>query len=212
MPPEPPKGKPKSFGPPAVKRDIWFELLILFIFIITFGAAFLPFINGDIVFSLEGYLAILEKYAAPIFVILDVILLAGTIYAIARAWPLRPKLSLFERAVKRARPAKDPQIKIAWERIMARAATGTLESLRLSLIEADAFVDSFLKRQGYEGEHMADRLSRIDPDEIKTLERVWKAHRLRNDVVHTPGFTVFPDSAKSALKAFDDFLKELEAI
>ncbi len=219
MPPPPDKFKPRSSpsGPPPKRPGLWadkgFELIILAIFFSFFGAAFLPFINSDIVFSFDGYWEVIQKYVKPIFILLDIFFAFIIIYAIFQYRKIKPKLSIFERASKKVKSEKDPKVKVMWEAISAKGgANASLESLRLVLIEADAFVDTFLKRQGYEGDHMADRLSRLVPEEIKSLDRVWSAHRLRNDVVHTTGFYVSPEAARNALKAFGDFLKEMEAI
>ncbi len=213
-----PGDKPQfKTGPPPKKPGLWvnrgFEIIILAIFFSFFGAAFLPFINSDINFSFGKYWEFVQNYVRPVFIIVDILLLFIIVYAIIQYLKIHPKLSIFESIPKKVKSEKDPKIKAMWDAITAKGgANATLESLRLVIIEADAFVDTFLKREGYEGEHMADRLSRIVPEEVKSLNRVWSAHRLRNDVVHTTGFYVAPDVVRNALKAFDDFLKEMGAI
>ncbi len=191
--------------PKEIKYDYWFEIVVLVVFIITFGGVLLSF------FELLNFLFLLE-YLAPIFIILDIILLLGVIYAGLHVIPLRQKFSLFEKLPKKVGVQKDPRILSHWQKVLERAGGGTIESLRYAIIEADALVDSMLKRAGYEGDHMADRLSQIIPEEVKSLEALWRAHRLRNDIVHTPGFIVTEDQAKWALKAFEDFMKELNAL
>lgn len=191
--------------PKEIKYDYWFEIVVLVVFIITFGGVLLSF------FELLNFLFLLG-YLAPIFIILDIILLLGVIYAGLHAIPLRQRFSLFEKLPKKVGLQKDPKILSHWQKILERAQSGTIESLRYAIIEADALVDSMLKRAGYEGDHMADRLSQILPEEVKSLEALWRAHRLRNDIVHTPGFIVNVDQAKWALKAFEDFMKELNAL
>jgi len=51
-------------------------------------------------------------------------------------------------------------------------------------------VDDILKRMGLPGEHMADRLERIDTGDVKTLDALWAAHRARNNLVHSPGYVM----------------------
>lgn len=43
------------------------------------------------------------------------------------------------------------------------------------------------------------------------IERRMK-HRMRNDLVHTPGFVLSLEDAKMALEGYEAFLKELEVI
>jgi glucuronate isomerase len=80
------------------------------------------------------------------------------------------------------------------------------------VLEADALVDFFLKDVGYEGDHMADRLGKIRSEEVKTLEQVWKAHRVRNDIAHTPGYRLSEHQAQETLNAFRAFLIEMGAL
>ena len=99
-----------------------------------------------------------------------------------------------------------------WAAILNRVKSGTQDAMKYSILEADSLVDHFLKRIGFTGEHMADRLTQIVPESIPSLERVWKAHRLRNELAHTPGATVTVEETKAALTAYRDFLLELGAL
>lgn len=152
------------------------------------------------------------SYLKWIFIILDVVLIALTALAFRRAWAMRPKLEIdtvsggpdfnFRTAVNVKR----------WRAVVARAATNSPDSLRIAVIDADALVNDVLKQMGLEGQHMADRLMRLDPQEITTLNRLWRAHRTRNDLVHTPGFFLAPADAQSCLRDFQAFLNEVKAI
>ncbi len=204
---------PPPFNKPEPAKDIWFEIIILLVFIAIFGGALLGLLYSEALAATETILAIIDVIIKPIFIVFDIILIYGIIYAIARAWPYRPTLHLFEKPPEKRRGViKDPRIAAAWARIMEKASADTLESLRLAIIEADALVDSVLKNAGYEGDHLADRLQEILPEEVPSLERLWRAHRLRNDIVHTPGFAVLPQDARFALSSFEKFLKELNAL
>lgn len=153
-------------------------------------------------------------WLAPVYIILGFILLTVGIYCCIRYFPTRLKVDMFEHAsadAQKLKRKKDPRIPKYWEQLVRRANTGTPENLRLAILEADALVDYFLKTSGYAGEHMADRLSQLIGSDMKSLEPLWKAHRLRNDIVHTPGYMISPKTAAQALYAYRDFLIELDA-
>ena len=59
---------------------------------------------------------------------------------------------------------------------------------------------------------MAERLRRINPHQLTSLDELWEAHKIRNDIVHTPGYIVTPELAKKVLRNYERVLKELEAI
>ncbi len=97
-----------------------------------------------------------------------------------------------------------------WASIVHRANTGTIENLRWSVMESDALVDFVLKQRGVAGENMAERLQNARWAGSKLVDRVFDAHRLRNELAHTPGFQLTTHQAERALFSFRDFLKELK--
>ncbi|MDP3975076.1 MAG: hypothetical protein Q8P88_02220, partial [Candidatus Jorgensenbacteria bacterium] len=82
----------------------------------------------------------------------------------------------------------------------------------LAIIEADKLVDDALKTSGLQGEHMADRLEKLRVEDYPTLDRLWRAHRVRNELVHTPDFGINEGDAKDVLRVYEKFLKELGAL
>lgn len=96
-----------------------------------------------------------------------------------------------------------------WAQIVHRANTGTPENLRWAVLEADALVDHVLRGRGVQGETYADRLQNARWAGSKLVDKVFDAHRLRNELAHTPGFTLSSKQAERALFAYRDFLKEL---
>lgn len=151
----------------------------------------------------------------PIYLSLSVVLIAIGIFACIKFWPMRAKVHFNEKPTMNIRKEdrkKNPRIVNGWEAVAARANTRTEENIRLAILEADALVDTFLKDAGYEGDHMADRLGKIRRDEVKSLERVWRAHRVRNDIAHTPGYKLSDRQAQETLTAFRDFLMEVGAL
>ncbi|OGY98563.1 MAG: hypothetical protein A3A43_03035 [Candidatus Liptonbacteria bacterium RIFCSPLOWO2_01_FULL_56_20] len=158
-----------------------------------------------------GPLRSLFDIARFIFTAVDVALIAVFFYAVFRALHFRPKFLAGGRPSKKVFTLGAKLYEERWGAIMQKYAQGTPEGMRVAIIEADALVDEALKQMGLTGEHMADRLARIQPDEVTTLERLWRAHRLRNDLVHTAGFRISPQDAKNTLEDYEAFLKEIEA-
>lgn len=152
--------------------------------------------------------------AAVIFILVDIALVIGFVYAFNKAWKFHPKYEIEEGQTVAARreTMHDIVMKERWHAIMTKFATGTPEAARLSIIEADALVDTALKGMQIEGEHLADRLSNLETDEIESMPRIWRAHRLRNDLVHTPGFSVTQADAERTMDDYQAFLKEIEVI
>jgi hypothetical protein len=169
--------------------------------------------------QVPGYAIAITVYTAVkwIFITADVALFMGFVYALVKGWAYRPHIELHphddghHKASAKPHTLQTDLVKQRWQSIVRRTAGDSPDSLRIAVIEADSLVNDFLKQVGYEGEHMADRLSSLDPEEVTTLPRLWHAHRVRNDLVHTPGFYLDPGEAKDMLGTYEDFLKELGA-
>ena len=79
----------------------------------------------------------------------------------------------------------------------------------MAVLRADALLDEILIKLGYEGETMADRLKIVNSRQIPSLERVWAAHRLRNNIAHDPLEQNTREIIVYAVKAYEQALTEL---
>lgn len=164
----------------------------------------------------------------PIFIGLNILCLGVFIVSVINVWPIRQKITVFSNPHAHGhggghgeghdaahgahgKPAHNPQVLKHWTDIVRRANTGTPENLRWAIMESDALVDFVLKERGTPGETMADRLANFRREDYKAIDKLWDAHKLRNEIAHTPGFQLNTRQAEKALFAFRDFLKELKA-
>lgn len=99
-----------------------------------------------------------------------------------------------------------------WDEIRAHVNSMTEADWKLAVIEADKFVDDALKKAGFEGESMGERLMMIKPGDIINLQNLWDAHKLRNLLVHDSNYQITHRQAILAVEAFDGVLRELGAL
>lgn len=85
---------------------------------------------------------------------------------------------------------------------------------KLAIIEADALVDYVLQEHGYIGETMADRIRAIQPGDMATvgIEELWVAHKVRNDIAHSPQRIVSSREGQETLRRYKHVLEELHAL
>ena len=148
-----------------------------------------------------------------VLILVDIVLLFTFLYAAAELFSMRTNFVFDPRKVKpghhkKSHSSKEDSVS-AWNAIKDKVKTGTPEAIRLGIIEADGFVDNILKKKGYEGDTFADRLSKVNPSGMDSLDGLWAAHRLRNEIVHTPGFAVSEANAEEAMRHYEAFLKEI---
>lgn len=85
-----------------------------------------------------------------------------------------------------------------------------LGSQQMAILNADKLLDKALKARGYKGETMGDRLKNARAA-LKNNNAVWAAHKLRNQIAHED-ITIKPHTARHALNAFKNGLKDLGAL
>lgn len=126
------------------------------------------------------------------------------------------KMSFFSSKIKTARNflfmvsvEEKEKVSREWERLKTRLRRGGDAELRLAVIEADQLLDAMLKRIGFSGDTMGERLERIKPWQLSNLPEVWVAHKMRNRLVHEPQTHITPYEAETALQIYEKALKSL---
>lgn len=151
--------------------------------------------------------------ARDFFIGLDLLLFVGIIVLLFKDTAFKPAFEFMDEKEKKKSAAPPPRIKGEWDKIVAKSAEGTAEARTLSVIEADKLLDGVLRSLGYAGEHVAERLEQFGRTRrIKALEKVWQAHRIRNNLVHTSGFEISETHTREILEAYRAFFEELGAL
>lgn len=103
-------------------------------------------------------------------------------------------------------------IKHKWLEIGEMMRAGGPANFRQAIVESDKLVDMVLKTK-VSGETMGERL-RSGRNLFKpvTYDNLWTAHKLRNKVVHEAEFEGLSSDAKTAVKFFEQALKELKVL
>jgi hypothetical protein len=96
-----------------------------------------------------------------------------------------------------------------WSELLSRVKTQ--EGMTLAIIDADKLLGEALKRKGYKGKTMGERLVAAQRD-LSNNDGVWYAHKLRNRLVHESNFRLRRNEAKNALAAIKQGLQDLGAL
>ena len=81
---------------------------------------------------------------------------------------------------------------------------------KLAIIEADIILDEALKRQGYAGTSLGERLRSISPASMQTLDDAWEAHKIRNEIAHSGvDFVLTHKLARETIVRYDRVFGEL---
>lgn len=84
-------------------------------------------------------------------------------------------------------------------------------SRHLAILNADKLLDAALKARGFKGTTMGERMKSARTT-FRNNNAVWAAHKLRNQIAHESDVQIKPQTAKYALGAFKNALKDLRAL
>ncbi len=81
---------------------------------------------------------------------------------------------------------------------------------KLAIIEADIILDEALKRMGYAGTSLGERLRSISPQSMRTLDDAWEAHKVRNEIAHSGvDFVLTHKLARETIVRYERVFSEL---
>lgn len=172
---------------------------------------FIDLYNEFLVFHqsyLEGYIFFLKIFAfsLSVFLVLFIIIILFKI----RKGIKEELLSIAESVVDPGIPKKELDEK--WQRIMRRLEKESESDFKMAVIEADNLFDDLLKKIGYQGDDMGERLKQITKAQLANIDELWDAHKMRNRIAHEPDFKLTKFQAERAVEIYQKAMEDLEAI
>lgn len=110
------------------------------------------------------------------------------------------------------RPFGAKRITGGWNNILKHLDTGVESEYKLAVIEADDLMDSSLRRLGYTGAALEERLQKLTSATLPNINQVLEAHKIRNNVVHNPDYRLSLDEAKKTLSIYEQAFKDLQIL
>lgn len=147
--------------------------------------------------------------------IVSAILLWGTIYAMVRFDQLfEEEQQLLREAEHAYAHAKGVSSKSAkWTEVQKHAASDNPNDWRLAVIEADIMLEEALNKAGYVGASIGDKLKTVNPQNLRSIQDAWQAHKVRNEIAHRGSdFVLTKKIAAETINRFERVFEELGTI
>lgn len=109
-------------------------------------------------------------------------------------------------------PAPGGAMTARWGEILRHMDSAKESEWKLAVIEADKLVDGVLKRAGFPGDTLGERLMNISSDQLQALQGLWEAHKVRNRLAHELDYLLRYREAKHAIEGYARTLRELGAL
>ena len=141
---------------------------------------------------------------------------AGIIAIIRLMWQIGRPIEKIEEIIRddfgKMPDSMKSDISPKWQAILDKGSSPNPSDWKLAVIEADSLMDDLLKRIGYPGETMGERLKYVDSSKLAAINDVWEAHKIRNIIAHDPNRAVSRQEIDKALEGFEKALDELDFI
>ena len=147
-----------------------------------------------------------------IIFLLTFIFLSGIIYfLLTSGWVERIFLIDLIEFLK-FKPYEVSRVSKKWKKILKRFERGTETEWKLAIIDADDLLNEILKRMGYEGETLGEKLKKVKKTILPNLDEVFQAHKIKSDIIHDPGYSLSFEQAKKVLEIYQRALSNIEAL
>lgn len=146
------------------------------------------------------------------FIIISLLFLAAIIYVVRSSGYFQIRFWQDLTEIFTYKPYGAGRIVKKWNKIKSRLDLPSESEHKLAVIEADDILDDILKRMGYKGETLGDRLKQLTPAQFSGLEQLMEAHKIRNNIVHDPDYRLSLDQARKTLEIYEKAFQDLQAI
>lgn len=110
------------------------------------------------------------------------------------------------------RPYGAKKITKTWNKILRRLETNNEAEYKLAVIEADDMLESSLKRMGYRGQNLEERLDTLTAATLSNIADIYEAHKIRDNIVHDPDYRLSLDEAKKTLDIYGQAFRDLQIL
>jgi len=146
-----------------------------------------------------------------IFIVLSALLVGVIIFTLFRCSWLKFIFLQDAAEILTYKPFGVRKIEKDWRKITSRLDTGMESEYKLAIIEADDMMSETLKRMGYGGESLGERLEKLTKATLSNIEEIKEAHQVRNNIVHDPNYRLSLEETRKALAIFEKAFRDLEA-
>ncbi|OGZ04195.1 MAG: hypothetical protein A2648_01250 [Candidatus Lloydbacteria bacterium RIFCSPHIGHO2_01_FULL_41_20] len=157
-----------------------------------------------------------QSQGNPIFTtslsILSILLITIIIYSFVRLREIRKEQEKELAKIISYGPEPTPRHE-KWQIVLDHLDSANPSEWKLAILEADNMLDEMVRRMGYSGENLGERLKTIEPSDFSNIQSAWEAHKVRNKIAHEGSEFFFSHrEAKRIVGLYEEVFREFEFI
>lgn len=99
-----------------------------------------------------------------------------------------------------------------WDEIMTLINSGDSKSWKIAILESAQMLDEVLKTTQHSGETLGEKLNGMVEVQLRNLEEVKQANKIKNRIVQEDAFDISQEEAKKIVEIFGDSLRFFELV
>jgi hypothetical protein len=151
------------------------------------------------------WLLVLEIF----FIVLSLLLLGIIIFGFSKSLWFKFRFMDDFIEILTYKPIGTKKIEKDWRKILAKLDSGLESEYKLAIIEANNVADEALKKMGYSGETLTEKLEKVAPTILSDVQEYKDACQVRNNIVYDPNYNLSLEKAKKTLEIYENLFKEL---
>lgn len=163
------------------------------------------FLNSPVVHTVISIVRI-------IFITVSVLMLGFIIFASFKTTYLKRLIIWDWQEFLTYRPYGVKKLYKQWQKVKSKLSSGLESDYKAAVMEADSILEDVLKKMGFAGETLSERLEKLSEATITNLPEVTEVHKIRNNIVHDPDYKLTLDEAKHAMEVYEKSLTDLQAL
>jgi hypothetical protein len=97
-----------------------------------------------------------------------------------------------------------------WLKVEEYIASAHPSDWKIAILEADNILDEIVKKMGYKGETLGERMKMIEASDFPLLDEAWEVHKIRNQIAHKgTDYPLARTEAENAIDTYHRIFKEL---
>ena len=148
----------------------------------------------------------------PIFIFLSIVFFLGIIFLIFKIHQIRKKEKESLAGFLQKTTGHDEKNE-RWEMVLNHLESQNPTDWRMAILEADNILEDMVKKMGYDGENLGERLKAVEVSDFNNLQNAWEAHKVRNKIAHEgSGFDLTKKEANRIIQLYEKVFREFEFI
>ncbi len=206
--------KPKEKPPVDVHEEIIFLLIALMVFMTIVGRlAYLSFSNGPLAALMEFLRIHVLPWVHLTALFLSILFAVGIVWVLLKSRALHSMIATENEAVPEVAVPGAPEPNRKWQRVLNHLNSQSENDWKFAILEADIMLSDLLDSLNYPGATMGDKLKVANPNDFKTIEAAWEAHKIRNTIAHEgANYTLSEREARRVIDLYASVFQEHRVI